>query len=33
VEDPAELGAAIERGLARVRAGQAALLDVILSPI
>jgi acetolactate synthase-1/2/3 large subunit len=33
VEDPAELGAAIERGLARVRAGQAALLDVVLSPI
>jgi acetolactate synthase-1/2/3 large subunit len=33
VEDPAELGAAIERGLAAVRAGQAAVLDVMLAPI
>jgi acetolactate synthase-1/2/3 large subunit len=33
VEDPAELTAAIERGLAAVNAGQAAVLDVVLTPI
>jgi acetolactate synthase-1/2/3 large subunit len=33
IEDPAELGAAIDRGLAAVRAGQAAVLDVMLTPI
>jgi acetolactate synthase-1/2/3 large subunit len=33
VEDPAELGAAIDRGLAAVQAGQAAVLDVVLAPI
>jgi acetolactate synthase-1/2/3 large subunit len=33
VEDPQELGAAIDRGLAAVRAGQAAVLDVMLAPI
>jgi acetolactate synthase-1/2/3 large subunit len=33
VEDPAELSAAIERGLAAVKAGQAAVLDVVLTPI
>ncbi len=33
VDDPAELGPAIERGLAAVRAGQAAVLDVMLAPI
>jgi acetolactate synthase-1/2/3 large subunit len=33
VEDPAELGAAVERGLAAVRKGQAAVLDVVLSAI
>jgi len=33
VDDPAELGPAIDRGLAAVRAGQAAVLDVMLTPI
>ena len=33
VDDPAELGPAIDRGLAAVRAGQAAVLDVMLAPI
>jgi acetolactate synthase-1/2/3 large subunit len=33
VEDPAELPAAIQRGLAAVARGQSALLDVILAPI
>jgi acetolactate synthase-1/2/3 large subunit len=33
VEDPAELGPAIDRGLAAVQAGQAAVLDVVLAPI
>ena len=33
VEDPAELGAAVDRGLAAVRSGQAAVLDVVLTPI
>ncbi|HEY0582698.1 MAG TPA: thiamine pyrophosphate-dependent enzyme, partial [Chloroflexota bacterium] len=33
VDDPAELGPAIERALAAVRAGQAAVLDVVLSAI
>jgi acetolactate synthase-1/2/3 large subunit len=33
VEDPAELGPAIERGLAAVRDGQAGVLDVALAPI
>jgi thiamine pyrophosphate-dependent acetolactate synthase large subunit-like protein len=33
VDDPAELGQAIEHGLAAVRAGQAAVLDVVLAPI
>jgi acetolactate synthase I/II/III large subunit len=33
VEDPRELVGAIERGLAAVRSGQAAVLDVVLAPI
>jgi acetolactate synthase-1/2/3 large subunit len=33
VDDPAELGPAIERALAAVRAGQAAVLDVVLGAI
>jgi len=33
VEDPGELAAAIERGLAAVAGGQAAVLDVVLAPI
>jgi acetolactate synthase I/II/III large subunit len=33
VEDPEQLGPAIERGLAAVQAGQAAVLDVALAPI
>jgi acetolactate synthase I/II/III large subunit len=33
VEDPAELSPAIDRGLAAVQAGQAAVLDVLLTPI
>jgi acetolactate synthase-1/2/3 large subunit len=33
VDDPTELGAAIDRGLAAVRGGQAAVLDVVLAPI
>jgi acetolactate synthase-1/2/3 large subunit len=33
VEDPAQLGPAIDRGLAAVQAGQAAVLDVALAPI
>jgi acetolactate synthase-1/2/3 large subunit len=33
VGDPSELPAAIDRGLAAVQAGQAAVLDVVLSPI
>jgi acetolactate synthase I/II/III large subunit len=33
VEDPVELPAAIDRGLAAVHGGQAAVLDVVLSPI
>jgi acetolactate synthase-1/2/3 large subunit len=33
VEDPAELGQAIERGLSAVSGGQAAVLDVALAPI
>jgi len=33
VEDPSELVAAIDRGLAAVAAGQAAVLDVALAPI
>jgi acetolactate synthase-1/2/3 large subunit len=33
VEDPADLPAAIERGLAAVTAGQAAVLDVVLAQI
>jgi acetolactate synthase-1/2/3 large subunit len=33
VEEPAELGSAIDRGLAAVQGGQAAVLDVALAPI
>jgi acetolactate synthase-1/2/3 large subunit len=33
VADPNELGPAIDRGLAAVAAGQAAVLDVVLAPI
>ena len=33
VEDPTELPAAIDRGLAAVQSGQAAVLDVVLTPI
>ena len=33
VEDPDELGPAIERGLTAVRSGQAAVLDVVLAPV
>jgi acetolactate synthase-1/2/3 large subunit len=33
VEDPAELGGAIDRGLAATRDGQAAVLDVMLAQI
>jgi acetolactate synthase-1/2/3 large subunit len=33
VDDPAELGPALQRGLAAIRQGQAAVLDVILTPI
>jgi len=33
VEDPAEVGPAIERGLRAVQSGQAAVLDVVLAPI
>jgi acetolactate synthase-1/2/3 large subunit len=33
VEEPAELGSAIDRGLAAVQGGQAAVLDVALTPI
>ena len=33
VEDPAELPAAIDRGLSAVNAGQAAVLDVVLAQI
>jgi acetolactate synthase-1/2/3 large subunit len=33
VEDPDELPAALERGLAALRDGRAAVLDVILAPI
>jgi acetolactate synthase I/II/III large subunit len=33
VEDPAELGPAIDRALSTMRAGQAAVLDVVLAPI
>ena len=33
VEDPEQLGPAIDRGLAAVHAGQAAVLDVALAPI
>ena len=33
VEDPSDLVAAIDRGLAAVAAGQAAVLDVALAPI
>lgn len=32
IEDPAELGPAIRRGLARVRAGEPALIDVVTQP-
>ena len=30
VEDPAEIGSALKRGLARVRDGQTAVLNVIV---
>jgi acetolactate synthase I/II/III large subunit len=33
VEDPAELGPAIDRALSAMREGQAAVLDVVLAPI
>jgi acetolactate synthase-1/2/3 large subunit len=33
VEDPDDLPAALERGRAAVRAGQAAVLDVVIAPI
>jgi acetolactate synthase-1/2/3 large subunit len=33
VEDPAELGAALDRGLKAVRSGQAAVLDVVMARI
>jgi hypothetical protein len=33
VEDPADLPAAIARGLAAVNTGQAAVLDVVLAQI
>jgi acetolactate synthase-1/2/3 large subunit len=33
VSDPADLGAAIDRALAAVQSGQAAVLDVLLAPI
>ena len=32
IEDPKDLGPAIQRGLARVRAGEPALIDVVTQP-